>query len=137
MKELKEHYKDYGLCKECKRPRTVINWCQSCNGNHFQQNFKNWTSGNHDIDEFIQKAQLSAQTNGEVLEWIEFNRFENVEHMTGGELGTNYRAIWKDGHISGWDSENNQWTRYGDMMVALECLHNSKDFSVEFLREVR
>src|SRR5688572_22357196 len=66
--ELKERYKEHGLCKECKQPYTghYINyiyygWCQSCNTKHFQQNFQNWTSGNHDIDEFIQKAQLKAR----------------------------------------------------------------------------
>ena len=29
--ELKERYKEYGLCKECKQPKTDNNWCQSCN----------------------------------------------------------------------------------------------------------
>src|SRR3954471_7946959 len=59
--ELKECYKDYGLCKKCKQPKSNYDWCQSCNTKHFQQNFKNWTSGNHNIDEFIQKAQLKAK----------------------------------------------------------------------------
>ena len=27
----------------------------------FQQNFQNWTSGNHDIDELIQGTQLKAK----------------------------------------------------------------------------
>jgi hypothetical protein len=49
--ELNERYKEYGLCKECKQ-----GWCQSCNSKHFQQNFENWTSGNRDIDEFIQRT---------------------------------------------------------------------------------
>ena len=52
--ELKYRYKCYGLCKECKQPNICDNWCQSCNGKRFQQNFQNWTSGNHDIDELIQ-----------------------------------------------------------------------------------
>ena len=61
--ELKDRYKEYGLCKECKQPNTSSDiygnhWCQSCNAKRFQQNFQNWTSGNYDIDEFIQKLQL-------------------------------------------------------------------------------
>src|SRR4051812_40082365 len=73
--ELKQCYKEYGLCKKCKQPKNNDYWCRIC---VFQQNFQNWTSGNHDIDEFIQKAQLKARNLGEVLEWIEYDRFENV-----------------------------------------------------------
>ena len=40
-KELKECYKSYGLCKECKQPNTSLYWCQLCNAKRFQQIFKN------------------------------------------------------------------------------------------------
>ena len=50
--ELKKCYKEYGLCKKCNQPKNNNIWCRICT---FQQNFKNWTSGNHDVDEFIQK----------------------------------------------------------------------------------
>src|SRR5436190_15234940 len=71
--ELKECYKEYGLCNECKQPKNNDSWCRICT---FQQNFQNWTSGNNDIDEFIQKTQLKAKNSWEVLEWIEYDRFE-------------------------------------------------------------
>ena len=134
--ELKECYKEYGLCKECKQPNTFYILCQLCNAKRFQQNFKNWTSGNHDIDEFIQKTQLKAKNHREVIEWIEYNRFENIEYLAKGGFGTVHKAIWKDGYIGYWDSENNQWKRYGNAKVALKCLHNSQDITPEFLREV-
>src|SRR3984885_13179063 len=77
--ELKKRYKKYGLCKECKQPNTrsyeSYSWCQSCNGKRFQQNFQNWTSGNHDIDELIQGTQLKAKNSNEALEWILYDRF--------------------------------------------------------------
>ena len=137
--ELKVRYKRRGLCKGCKQPNNNYNWCQSCISKYFQQNFKNWTSGNHDIDEFIQKAQLKAKYPWEVLEWIEYDRFENVEYLAKGGFGTTYKAIWKYGYIDGF--YNNQFFRKkGDEKghpVALKCLHNSKDITVEFLREVR
>src|ERR1051325_7357754 len=69
--ELKNNYKEYGLCKKCKQPKNNYDWCRICN---FQQNFKNWTSGNHDVDKFIQKTQLKAKNREEVLEWIEYDR---------------------------------------------------------------
>src|ERR1043166_1098707 len=106
--ELKTRYKEYGLCKKCKQPNTNYGWCQPCISKYFQQNFQNWTSGNHDVDEFIQKAQLKAKGFREILEWIEYDRFENVEYLATGDLGSVYKALWKDGYIWHWDSENNQ-----------------------------
>ena len=135
--ELKARYKTYGLCKKCKQPNTKYYWCQPCISKYFQQNFQNWTSGNHDVDEFIQKAQLKAKKCEQVIEWIEYDRFENVEYLAKGGFGTTYKAIWKDGYIDDWDSENDQWERVGRIPVALKCLHDSQDITVEFLREVR
>ena len=141
--ELKQRYKLYGLCDECKQPKTFLNWCRICNAKHFQQNFKNWTSGNDNVDEFIQKTQLKAKSEYEVLEWIEHDRFENIEHLAEGGFGTIYRAIWKDSPIWEWDSKNNQWRREiahedeEDYPVALKCLHNSLNITTEFLKEVR
>ena len=58
--ELREQYKKYGLCMECSQPNTGRMWCQSCNSKHFQQDFNKLTSGNKELDEFIQKFQLDA-----------------------------------------------------------------------------
>ena len=64
--ELRERYKKHGLCKECSQPNTGNDnyndypWCQSCNSKHFQQDFNKWTSGNKEIDEFIQNFQSNA-----------------------------------------------------------------------------
>src|ERR1043166_9803424 len=67
--ELRERYKNYGLCDECSQPDTGENWCQSCISKRFQQEFNKWTSGNKEIDSFIQKFQLNATNMEEVLEW--------------------------------------------------------------------
>src|SRR5581483_11246935 len=105
--ELKNNYKEYGLCEKCKQPKNR-NWCRVC---VFKQNFQNWTSGNHIVDKFIQKIQLKATWPHEVIEWIEYDRFENVEYLAKGGFGTTFKAIWKDGSIEYWDSKNNQWIR--------------------------
>jgi hypothetical protein len=60
------------------------------------------------------------------------------------ELFMNYEAIWKDGFISEWDYENNQWIRNKNhnadicenFLVALKCIYNLQDITVDFLREV-
>src|SRR2546430_4745112 len=88
---------NHHLCYECMQPyATYDTWShQSCNAKRFQRNFKNWMSGNHNIDEFIQNAQLKAKNDKEVLEWIEFDRFENIEYLAKGGFGTTYKAIWE------------------------------------------
>src|SRR5581483_5227976 len=136
--ELKNNYKEYGLCEKCKQPKNR-SWCRVC---VFKQNFQNWTSGNLIVDKFIQKIQLKATWSREVIEWIEYNRFENIEYLAKGGFGTTFKAIWKDGSIEYWDSKNNQWIRrktYKDRSnfpVALKCLHNSQNITADFLNEV-
>src|ERR1700722_17551549 len=76
--ELKNNYKIFGLCKKCKQPKNIYDWCRLC---VFQQNFQNWTSGNHIVDKFIQKIQLKVTQPREVLEWTEYDRFENIEYL--------------------------------------------------------
>ena len=57
--------------------------------------------------------------------------------MAKGGFGTTYKAIWKDGYIDRYDSENNQWERDKNTpAVALKCLHNSQNITNEFLNEV-
>ncbi|GBB86851.1 hypothetical protein RclHR1_01330005 [Rhizophagus clarus] len=134
--ESKKRYKKYGLCEECKQPNTYDSYCRSCKSKYFQQNFKNWTSGNHAVDEFIQKAQLKAENDWCIIEWIEYDKFEDIEYLAKGGFGITYKAIWKDGYIKV-NYENGQLERNGKTKVALKCLHNSRDITAEFLKEVK
>ncbi|EXX75398.1 kinase-like domain-containing protein [Rhizophagus irregularis DAOM 181602=DAOM 197198] len=133
-KELKKRYKEYGLCDNCNQPKTNYRYCWPCNSQHFKQNFKNWTSGNHEVDKFIQKAQLKAKVKHHIIEWIEYDKFEDVEYLAKGGFGTTFKAVWKDGPI--WNYYNNQWDRDDKTKVALKCLHNSQNIKADFLKEV-
>src|SRR5436853_4689279 len=112
--ELRERYKKHGLCEECSQPNTGWRWCQSCNSKHFQQDFNKWTSGNKEIDEFIQKFQLNATRHEEVLEWIPYEKFRDIEYLAKGGFGTVHKAKWIDGYICYWDINKNKWFRNGD-----------------------
>ena len=104
---------------------------------HFQQNFSKWSSGNVDIDKFIQDTQLSANYHQKVLEWIPYDRFYDIEYIAKGGFGKVYRANWIDGPIYNWDIKNQNWEHYGsNMLVALKSLDNSKNVTLEFLNEV-
>ncbi|GET02601.1 kinase-like domain-containing protein [Rhizophagus clarus] len=133
--KLKTNYNEYGLCHECNLINTGRNYCRSCKSKYFQQNFKNWTSGNHKVDEFIQKAQLEAEHHEKIIEWIEYDKFEDIEYLAKGGFGTTYKAIWKDGYFV-FNEGNDQLVRTSEKKVALKCLHNSQDITAEFLNEV-
>ncbi|CAB4437980.1 unnamed protein product [Rhizophagus irregularis] len=127
----------YGNCKKCNKENTDFDWCKACNAKRFQQNFKNWTSGNSNIDKFIQDVQLSATNYREVLEWIPYNKFYDVEYIAKGGFGKVYRAVWIDGDIDGWDNKNQNWERYEpNMFVALKSLNNSENVTLEFINEI-
>mgnify|MGYP006172236279 CR=1 FL=1 len=128
---------EYGTCEECNQEYTGEYWCHSCNAKHFQQNFKNWTSGNDDIDKFIQHTQLSANKRTEVLEWIPYDRFYDIKFIAKGGFGNVYKAIWIDGYIGYWVDKNQHWIRYSpNINVALKGLNNSKNVTTEFINEV-
>ena len=48
----------YEHCEKCDEKYTYDYTCMSCLKNYLKKNFTNWTSGNEQIDEFIQKRQL-------------------------------------------------------------------------------
>jgi menaquinone-dependent protoporphyrinogen IX oxidase len=91
------------MCEKCNR---------ICNAKHFQQNFKNWTSGNNDIDKFIQNTQLSAHAIAYgAVEWIPYDRLYDVKYIAKGGFGKVYRANWIDGFTVYWDNEIQNWRR--------------------------
>src|SRR5436189_5957401 len=135
--ELREQYKKYGLCKECSQTNTDYRWCQSCNSKHFQQDFNKWTSGNKEIDEFIQNFQSNATCHEEVLEWIPYEKFSDIEYLAKGGFGTVHKAKWIDGYIEYWDISQNKWNRdAANEYIALKCLNNSQNLTADFLQEV-
>ncbi|GES87635.1 kinase-like domain-containing protein [Rhizophagus clarus] len=126
------------ICEECKQENTGYKWwCKPCNAKHFQQNFKNWTSGNDDIDKLIQDTQLSADDNYEILEWIPYNKLYDIEYIAKGGFGKVYRAKWIDGYIWSWDNKVQNWYRHSsNEFVALKSLYNSENVTSEFINEV-
>ena len=136
MDDLEKRKQVYGICGECNEPGTGYKWCQHCNAKRFKNNFKNWTSGNKDIDEVIQQAQLNAVHYYKYLEWIPFEKFQNITYITKGGFGKIYSAEWPEGYIRYWDIEDQKWQRYTNEKVALKSLDNSSDISSDFFNEV-
>jgi hypothetical protein len=115
--------------------------CEKCNlvcyAKHFQQNFKNWTSGNGNIDKFIRDAQMLYCCANNAIEWIPYNRFYDIKFIAQGGFAKVYKAKWIDGYIDKWDNKIQNWKRIDqNMFVALKCLNNSKNITLEFMNEV-
>ena len=135
MEDLEKRREAYGICGECNEPGTGRHWCRPCNAERFKENFKNWTSGNKDIDEFIQHSQLNAVHFTKCLEWIPFENFQNVTFVVKGDFSKVYSAKWSEGCIRYWNIEKQKWDR-NPKIVALKSLDNSSDISTGFLNEV-
>ncbi|GBC39296.2 kinase-like domain-containing protein [Rhizophagus irregularis DAOM 181602=DAOM 197198] len=80
-------------------------------------------------------TQLEAERLDQIVEWIEYDKFEDVEYLAKGGFGTTFKAVWKDGPILSCD--NNQWRRESETKVALKCLYNSQGITADFLKEVK
>ena len=135
--DLEKRKEAYGICGECNEPGTGKRWCQPCNTKRFKENFKNWTSGNKDIDELIQYSQLNATYRGNCLEWLPYEKFQNITYIAKGGFGKVYSAKWPEGFILYWGIENQEWyRRSAGGKFALKSLDNSSNISSDFLNEV-
>ncbi|PKK55878.1 hypothetical protein RhiirC2_801263 [Rhizophagus irregularis] len=140
INRIKTDYKYYGITQNSETKNYMVilrEKCKTCNyicySIHFQQNFYNWTSGNDDIDKFIQDIQLSVHRNiKEVLEWIPYDRFCDIKYIAEDR----YQANWIDGKIWYWNSENENWARSQYMIVVLKKLNNPINVKLEFMNEV-
>ncbi|CAB4403660.1 unnamed protein product [Rhizophagus irregularis] len=138
IEDLERRRQAYGICGECKEPGTGKKWCRPCNAKRFKDNFKNWTSGNKYIDEFIQQSQLNAVHYFKCLEWIPFEKFRNITYIAEGGFSKVYSVEWPEGFIEYWDIENQNWYRYKYFgKHALKSLNNSTDICSDFLNEIK
>ena len=132
-------------CQECGKEiyHEQYKLCKQCTSDQFRDNFKNWTSGDANIDELIQNSQLNAVYDFQLIEWIEYQNLEIIEHVADGGFGSVYKAIWKGGPIKSaslnnpWDIQQSEWKRDGDTEVAIKKFRNATKMTIEYLNEVK
>ena len=128
-------------CEKCgkrylKHKHANIEWCEPCQINYFKRNFTTWTSGNENIDDFIQEMQLKINSyDSTVFEWISYNQFDNLKEKGKDDFATVYSAIWKSGPLR-YNENKKKLMRESNEKVALKCLHDSQNITNEFLSEV-
>jgi hypothetical protein len=138
--ESEQDFGQFGKCYDCNTAKTDYCWCEKCDNPKLIKEFKNWTSGDDDIDEFIRDTQRHAKSYTSYLEWIPFEDFEDVKFLASGGFGIVYKAMWKTGeriddaldeHITPYKRERSE-----KVPVALKRLNNSQSVSKDFLDEV-
>ncbi|RHZ82763.1 hypothetical protein Glove_103g130 [Diversispora epigaea] len=83
-------------CKNCRNWHQATQYCEFCIRNYLENNFRNRTSGNDEIDKLIKECQQKTVSPRFVIEWINYDQFENIEHLTEGGCATIYTATWKN-----------------------------------------
>ncbi|PKK63255.1 kinase-like protein [Rhizophagus irregularis] len=126
------------MCLSCKRRSTEsgysIQWCKACEMKRFEQHFESWSSGNDDIDCFILESQLNSTNFFDHLEWISFDRLQDVESIGDGD--TTFQAIWLDGPSNRWDTKNNRYVGSGECLVVLKCFEIPENSSSDFFDQL-
>ncbi|CAG8435860.1 674_t:CDS:2 [Funneliformis caledonium] len=113
-------------CSTCRQKFNTFMWCDSCQKQEFENNFKNWTSENDEIDSFIQQTQLKAIDFDQFIQWMPFEGFDILGKVGQGGFATVYEAIWCDGPIWNWNVKSRKWERNDSCRVALKVLEDSK-----------
>jgi len=125
------------FCKLCGEKYTDVNnkWCKPCFMDKIESAFTSWTSGNKEIDHFIQEMQLKVNTFNDTLllfEWISYNQFTNIKEIGKDNLATIYIATWKDSPM-----KTEKYIKLSDEQVALKYLYNPQnETNNEFSNEV-
>ena len=125
-------------CKKCGEVdefNASYKWCKPCHVERFKRNFTRWTSGNNNIDNFVQEQQLKIDAYYEIIfEWIPYNQFSIIKKL--GEVGFTkiYLAIWEDGPLY-YHTVQHEYTRNRNKNVVLKYLRNSQNTTNEFLND--
>ena len=124
------------ICENCKQECLATLYCEYCVRNYLKEDFSNWTSGNDDIDNLIQKCQMESLMPNQIVEWIPYSNLENIKYLTKGGFSEIYTAGWIDGHYDEWDSEKKQLTRLGNHGIVLKKLENVESANQSWFEEV-
>ncbi|RIB02722.1 kinase-like domain-containing protein [Gigaspora rosea] len=120
-----------GDCEHCNRDNTSPAWCQTCDP---QKTVEGWTSGNKNIDDCIKEFQLNSIAYESVIEWIPFNRLENIQKISDDKFGNVFQATWLDGKRL--ILKYNKRSRSPSYMVELKGLFDSRKSLKEFTNQI-
>ncbi|EXX64175.1 uncharacterized protein OCT59_016059 [Rhizophagus irregularis] len=124
--------------ENCYNPPRKL-WCKECVPHCI---IERWTSGNDDIDNLIKDIIYNAtQRHGypSFLEWVSFDRFEDMKQIGEGGFAKVYSATWIDGIAKYIKQDDGNWIKSEPKSekVALKRLNGSQNMSADFLNELK
>ncbi|GBB99812.1 hypothetical protein RclHR1_03640008 [Rhizophagus clarus] len=125
------------VCENCNQECLATLYCEYCVQNYLKANFSNWTSGNNDIDNLIQKCQSETLLPEMIIEWIPYNNLQNIKYLTKGGFSNIYAAVWIDGHYIEWDFKEQKLIRFGEQKVVLKGLENVESANQRWFEEAK
>jgi hypothetical protein len=120
-------------CENCKEKCLATLYCEFCVRNYLKAKFSNWTSGNDDIDNLIQKCQMETLHPQMIVEWVPYNNLKNIKYLTKGGFSEIYTA---NGYHYEWDPKKQQLIRNGTRDVILKELENIESANQSWFEEV-
>ncbi|EXX64100.1 hypothetical protein RirG_145960 [Rhizophagus irregularis DAOM 197198w] len=124
------------ICENCNQECLATLYCEFCVRNYLKLKFSNWTSGNDNIDNLIQKCQMETYVPYKIIEWIPYDNLEDIKYLTKGGFSEIYTAIWIDGRCDEWDSKEQRLIRFGSINVVLKSLENVESANQSWFEEV-
>ena len=121
----------FGVCPECNNPNTGEAWCETCDPGKFLKEGK--TSGNPEMDKLICELQLKTEHYDENLEWIPYDRLQDIKPIGEGGFANIFSATWLDGEP---DTKKGSKIRTEPVTVALKKLKKSENMEA-FINEVK
>ncbi|GBB87752.1 hypothetical protein RclHR1_14240001 [Rhizophagus clarus] len=119
-------------CEKCgnKRENNYV-WCK-CYAEYLKNDFTNWTSGNEKLDSLIQKYQSKYDGDGEIFEWIPYDKFIDVKEVRKGDFAI---ARWTDGPLH-YSKSNRKFKGKLNKKVLLSYINSSRNVNDDFLNKI-
>ncbi|RGB37526.1 hypothetical protein C1646_741140, partial [Rhizophagus diaphanus] len=125
------------ICENCNQKCLATLYCEYCFQNYLKENFSNWTLGNDNIDNLIQKCQMESLMPNKIVKWIPYNNLKNINYLTKGEFSEIYTAVWINGAYQEWNSGKKQLMKLHNYNIVLKKLENVESANQSWFEEAK
>jgi serine/threonine protein kinase len=120
-------------CEKCQNECFNSKSCEFCIKKYLENRFSKWSSENKEIDELIQNCQKNFLKPDFIVEWIPYNKLEDIQYMTPGRFNK-VKALWTEGKFVNWDYERQELKRFGPHFIAVKYINMNKE---QWLQEIK